>query len=96
MDKAAIADILVRELGYSEFEAQITAQDLCNLQPQLKSAFQEWIDSRKEINVSVGGFSAFNLMKKKHFTYPAALIALDWLITDPQTASADLQSDIKR
>lgn len=96
MDKAVIGQILKNELGYSDYEAEVTAQDLCDLQPQLQPALQEWVSSRKETDLAVGDFSAFELMKKKGFTYPAALIALDWLIVDPQTASADLQSDIKK
>ena len=96
MDKTMIGHILKSELGYSDYEAEVTAQDLCNLQPQLQPALQEWVSSRKETDIAVGGFSAFELMKKKNFTYPATLIALDWLIVDPQTASADLRSDIKK
>lgn len=95
MDKQTIEILLKEELGYSAFEADITAQDLCNLQPQLQPALQKWISSREESDIEIAGFSAVQLMKKKHFTYPAALIALDWLIVDPQTASAELLSDIK-
>ena len=96
MDKERIKNILKLEYGYSDYEATATATDLCNIHPQLQSALSAWVDSRVEMNVSVSGFSTASLMKKKGFSYPAALIALDWIIEDPNTAIADLSSNIKR
>lgn len=96
MDKERIKNILKSECGYSDYEATVTATDLCNIHPQLQSALSAWVDSRIETNVSVSGFSTVSLMKKKGVSYPAALIALDWIIEDPKTAIADLSSNIKR
>ena len=96
MDKAALKEILKSELGYNAHEADLTAEDLCNLRPQLKDALKLWYELRIETDVTIDGFSAKSLMEKKCFTYPAALVALDWLLTDPSTANAVLSSDIRK
>ena len=96
MNKASIEKILTTELKYSSFEASLTADDLIMLQPQLISAAEKWEADRTETDVSVMGFSAKQLMITKHFTYPAALIALDWLLTEPEIAKKELCSDIVR
>ena len=96
MDKEKIKNILKTECGYRDYEATVTATELCNLHPQLQSALSAWVDSRMETDVSVGEFGAISLMNKKGFSFPAALIALDWIIEDPKTAIADLSSNIKR
>lgn len=95
MDKSTIKAILTGELGYSDYEAEVTAQDLCALQPFLQAALSEWVSTRAQTDVEFEGFSALQLVSKKGFTYPAALIALDWLAVDPETARASLSSDIK-
>lgn len=95
MDNSTISKILVSEYGYSEYEASITANDLHDLNPKLQDALQEWLLSRREVDVAVDNVSVKDLMEKKRLTYPAALIALDWLLADPDTAKAELFSDIK-
>lgn len=96
MDKATLKEILKNELGYNAHEAELTAEDLCNLQPQLKDALKLWYEQRIETDVTIDGFSAKGLKNKRGFTYPAALVALDWILTDPRTARAVLSSDIRK
>ena len=96
MNKSALEKILVDELYYSNYEASLTATDLMQLQPQLIPAAERWKKDRTETDISVMGFSAKQLMSSKHFTYPAALIALDWLLTEPEVAKEELSSDIVR
>lgn len=96
MNKESLAKILKDELKYSDYEASLTADDLMNLQPQLIPAAEAWANDRTETDLNVMGFSALSLMKAKHFTYPAALIALDWLLTEPDIAKKELNSNIVR
>ena len=96
MNKYTLEKILVEELQYSNCEASITANDLMQLQPPLIPAAERWEKDRAETDISIMGFSAKQLMKSKHFTYPAALIALDWLLTEPEIAKKELGSDIVR
>ena len=96
MDKKKLCDILVNELDYSEYEADITANDLLNLQPRFRHALEKWVSSREETDIAIGAISSAKLVRDKKFTYPAALIALDWLATDPDTAVPILTSDIRQ
>ncbi len=92
----AVKAILINELKYTEYVAETTARDLVNLQPQLKPALDKWIADRTTTDITVESFSALQLMSDKGFTYPAALIAMDWLLTEPEAAKKDLASDINR
>lgn len=92
----SLKSILISQLNYSDYEGEITAKDLINLQPQLQQYLKQWLKDRTTPEVVVKKFSTSDLMKKKGFTYPAALIAMDWLLTDPVTAERELSSDIKR
>lgn len=96
MNKSTLEKILVDELEYSHYEASVTANDLLSLHPQLIPAAERWEKDRTETDISFMGFSAKQLMKNKHFTYPAALIALDWLLTEPDIAKKELGGDIVR
>lgn len=96
MDKKELYNILVNELDYSEYEADITANDLLNLQPRFRPALEKWVSSREETNIAIGAISSAKLVRDKKFTYPAALIAVDWLATDPDTAVPILTSDIRQ
>ena len=96
MDKKKLSDILVKELDYSEYEARVTANDLINLQPRFQPALEKWATSREETEISIGAISSIKLMRDKKMTYPAALIALDWVATDPETAVPILTSDIRQ
>lgn len=96
MNKSTLEKILVEELQYSNYEATLTANDLMQLKPQLVHAAEKWEKDRTETDINIMGFSAKQLMKSKHFTYPAALIALDWLLTEPEIAKKELDSDIVR
>ncbi len=91
-----IKSILVNELQYSEYAADLTARDLTNLRPQFQASLARWLEDRTMTETSVSKFSTSDLMKRKGFTYPAALIALDWLLADPAAAEKELSGNIRR
>ncbi len=91
-----IEDILVSELQYCDYVAKTTAEDLVNLHPRLKPALDDWVKDRKTVDITIESFSTLALMAEKGFTYPAALIAMDWLLKEPETAKKQLASDIRR
>lgn len=96
MDKVKLYEILVNELDYSEYEARTTANDLVNMHPRFLPALKKWAESREETEIAIGAISTTKLMDVKKFTYPAALIALDWVVTDPDTAVPVLTCDIRQ
>lgn len=91
-----LRQILIRELGYSEHSASITAKDLLSLDKSLQNALRLWVNDRTETELSVAGFTTSWLMTEKGMTYPAALIALDWLIKEPDVAKVELSKSYIR
>jgi len=94
--KEKIVDILKKELGYSEHVADVTADDLMSLSPQLQAALAKWLDKREVTNVEVLGFSIKQLMEQRGYTFPSALISMDWLLTEPDIAQKELADEIRR
>ncbi|RCX07127.1 hypothetical protein DFR58_1591 [Anaerobacterium chartisolvens] len=84
--KDRIKKILAEELGYTPYEAEVTADGLMRLDMRLKAAFDRWLCDRTETDVGVVGLNAFKLMEKRGLAYPAALISLDWAIREPEQA----------
>ena len=93
--KENIKYILINEYGYTDHVAEVTAEDLLNLQPQLHAALRAWLDTRAITNVEVEGFSINRLMERE-YTFPSALISLDWLLTEPDVAKAELTDELRR
>jgi hypothetical protein len=91
-----LVSILVNEHGYSEYSARVTANDLIKLDPQLYEALDRWMAYGMMTEVEVANFSTGALMRDKGFTYPAALIAMDWLLKEPQVAAKELSKDVNR
>jgi hypothetical protein len=92
----AIKQILIKELGYSDHSASITAKDLLSLDQSLQNALNDWVEDRTEVEFGVEGFTTNWLITEKGMTYPAALIALDWLIKEPEVAKNELAKDYIR
>ncbi|MCL1912311.1 MAG: hypothetical protein FWG10_00155 [Eubacteriaceae bacterium] len=88
-----IKDILITELDYSKYVAEMTAEDLCNLQPPLDGIRDAWLADRSISDIVVEGFSVSNLLKAG-FTFPSALIAMDWLMDEPDIAKEELASEL--
>ena len=94
--KEKIVDILKKELGYSERVADVTADDLLSLSPQLQPALTKWLDKREVTNMEILGFSIKQLMEQRGYTFPSALISMDWLLTEPDIAQKELTEEIRR
>lgn len=94
--KDKIAQILVKELNYSDHVAALTAGDLVAVQPQLQPALKTWLDTRSITNAEVGQFSIKLFMEQRGYTFPSALISLDWLLTEPEIAKQELTNEVRR
>ncbi|MCL2063218.1 MAG: hypothetical protein FWG98_02460 [Candidatus Cloacimonetes bacterium] len=94
--KEKIMEILIKELNYSDFVAEQTATDLASIDNQLKPILQKWLNNREITNFEVLGFSIDELMSQRNFTFPSALIAMDWLLTEPEIAMNELSQKYRR
>jgi len=94
--KDKIKEILMKELNYSEYAADTTADDLINIHLQLQPAFQKWFEKREITNMEVMGVSIKQLMEQRGYTFPSALISMDWLLTEPDIAKKELINEIRK
>lgn len=94
MDKNKLMDIL-REEQYPEYMIDKTVAKLENLAPDVKNAFQAWIQGADVSSFAVEGYSFANLVHEKGMKPVGAFLALDWLTKDPQEALACLQRRIR-
>jgi len=94
--KDAIVKILVGELDYSDYVASLTADDLLSLHPKLQPALRAWLDNRSITNIEVEGISVKLLVEQRGYTFPSALISMDWLLTEPEIAKAELTNEVRK
>jgi len=86
-----IINILIDEYHYSQYVAETTANDLLNMQSSLLPLLNDWLENRKVSNKIIEGFDVDYLMNAHQMNYLAALLALDWLLVDPEVAKKELQ-----
>ena len=94
--KEKIIEILTKELNYSDYAADLTADDLLSISEQLQPLLQKWLETREKTNVTIAGFSTKELVTERNYTYPSTLIAMDWLLTEPEIATKELSKKIRR
>lgn len=83
---------LTEELAYSRASAEKTAEDLASSEyPDIIIAAEQWADTGMMLDIIEGSCSAASLIKDGQMTYPAALIFIDWLRTDPVSALRALE-----
>lgn len=90
-----IQNILISR-GCPSHQAETIAHKIENLSAQLKPAMEEWLNNEAKPKMEVDGISTDYLTA--HFNgmqYPAALLLLDWVIKDPQTAKKAIEKGIR-
>lgn len=90
-----IKKILI-ERGYPEKAAETTASNIAKLSGEMKAAFQTWLNSSKETDLEAYGYTISGLMNRfKGMAYPAALLTIDWLKREPETAKKAIERGLR-
>lgn len=72
------------------------ARKIETLSDQLKPAMNKWLENESMPVVEVDGYTTTCLMERfKGMQYPAALLLLDWLLKDPETAKQAINKGIR-
>lgn len=88
--KEQITAILMDELNYSRYAAEITSADLLAIQDEdIRKALMRWLAFREMAPVSAEGYDAVQLTDR--MTYPSALLAIDMLKKEPLVAKKMLR-----
>jgi len=78
------------DLGYSKQGAEAVIAELATCRDEVKKAFEDWwVDGRLD-TLEVEGWTAQKLSAHLGCLAPAAILNLDWLLTDPVAARAAL------
>lgn len=94
MDKNTIIAMLT-EHGYKPRNAALVADDLMRLSSPLDVALRRWLDIEEMSDFSAEGYSVFQFMQQWGMKYPAALLTMDWILKEPETAIRELKKGIK-
>lgn len=95
MEKEYIISVL-QQRGYDNRTANLVTPDLLSLATPLNVYFQNWLNDVQCIqDYSACGYSIFSLMKERGMNYPAAILTIDWLLKEPEKATASLKKGIK-
>ena len=94
MDKQSLEKLLV-ECGYPAHMIEGTAKKIMNFQPRVAQAFQVWHAGEQCPDITVEGYSFADLTGHYGMKPIGALITLDWLLRDPQSATAALRRGVK-
>jgi len=82
-----LTDLLVRRLDYSMADASGMVPELIAMQPAIKKAFVQWLDSGTvPTEPRYEGYSAQSLAVNHNLQPVAAFLTLDWLATEPEVA----------
>lgn len=82
----SIISILMNELNYSRKSAEITSNDLLQIQDaEIRQALMRWLAFREMTPVAELGYDAVQLTDR--MTYPSALLAIEMLRKDPKAAA---------
>lgn len=82
---------LTTEAGYAPAEAEIAAEDLAACGPDIQAAFELWRQTGRLAPLQVAEFTLANLVSDYRFHPVAALLTMDWLLSEPDAAVAALR-----
>lgn len=89
--RSELVHFLITQANYEPKVAELTADDLLAAQPPIQQAFEAWQSTGALPELEIEGYTAQRLIEEYHFHAVAALLTLDWLITDPQEALTALK-----
>ena len=94
MEREKIIEIL-KEESYPEFMIEQTVNKLENLEPEIKSAFEQWLNDGLIPTLSLEGYTYLDLVKNFGMKPVGAFITLDWLKREPEKAAMALRKGIR-
>ncbi|MBO4587719.1 MAG: hypothetical protein J5711_02310 [Bacteroidales bacterium] len=91
--KKVIAEL--KEEGFPEHIIDRTLSKVANLQPSLKTSFEQWLKDKVHPSIAIEGYTFDSLVAQYGMTGIGAFLTLDWLIREPNEAKNHLIKGIK-
>ncbi len=86
---------LLRQYKYPDFMIAGVIAKLNNMEPEILTLFEKWLQTKEVPNDEINGFTFVELINKYGFTPINAFLTLNWLLVDPENASAALEGGIR-
>lgn len=88
--------ILMERLHCTEKIASLLEQDLEQLHPTLMPVFNKWMEQESfRDETKYHGYSVASLMSERKMTFPAALLTIDWILKNPESACKALSEPVR-
>ena len=94
MENEFIINIL-EEQEYPSFMYEKTVTKIQSFDHRLKTMFLEWVETKKEPQFIIEGYSYEKLTREFKMNPIGAFVTLDWLIKEPEAALRSLNRGIK-
>jgi hypothetical protein len=91
ISKENLLERITTEFDYPLPRAESATKKLLDLQPQLKSEFEQWWHTGQLPTIEIEGYTVQRLMTEREMNPIAAILALDWLIREPEFAKESFQ-----
>lgn len=89
-------NIIMKRMQCTAEKAEIIEKKLNNICDILKPLLEKWLETGEELDdTKFEGYSINDLINGYDMYFTGALLTLDWLIKDPETAKKALKSGIK-
>ena len=89
IDKTQLKEILVKEVGFAEFDADLFCKEFPDELPEeLASSMNSWLKDRTIEDVTVDGLALSAVMQKQHSHFLAAIKSLSILL-DPNKSTEE-------
>ena len=83
------------EKGFDDKTSSILAENLKNISQDLFPLLEKWLEDGSETDYCSHGQSIKHLMSERKMQYQAALLTMDWILEDPETAIEALKKGIR-
>ena len=94
MNKETLLNLL-KEENYPAHMIENTIAKLEKLQPSVDAMFSTWVNTGKIPTVSIEGYTYSTLVRDYGMKPVGAFLTLDWLVREPERASASLKRGIR-
>ena len=91
MTMESIMDRLTTEFDYPEQGSELVAQKILEMQPSLRSEFDQWWNTGIVPTLEIEGYSVAMLMSEHNMNPIAAFLTMDWLLREPEKAITSLE-----
>ena len=96
MNMGRMKETVMKRQGSPEKRAEMIEKQLEKISVELQPLLQDWLDNGEvSDDTNYEGYSLNSLMADYDMMFTGAILTLDWLIRDPETAKKALKEGVR-